>query len=588
MIYVIRIIKLKIVVPVFFIGGFLFLLLSIGIIITIWFNLTDIVFCSWVVILFKAQVIEIVILLDLFSVLFVATVSLITIIVLIFSIRYIKNEKFFLRFHFLLIIFVISMILIILRPNIVRILLGWDGLGVTSYLLIIYYQSPKSANAGMLTIITNRIGDVFILIRIGLFSYIGAWNLYIRSLAWNLDRNIIVGLLVVACITKRAQIPFSAWLPAAIAAPTPVSSLVHSSTLVTAGVYLLFRFNKILISSNINIIVLFLGVMTIIIAGMAAILEIDIKKIIALSTLSQLGLIISRLGVGNYNVAFYHLITHAHFKAILFIAVGNIIHNANSYQDLRVIKISRKNLMFSLSVIFCGKLRLCGIPFFSGFYSKDLFLEISRIIMLNFIIYRLFYVSILLTLIYRLRFIHNLFFFKNKFIINTICNDVDFFSVAAIVGLLGFAIIRGYFMQNLFFYCTSSCEILSFYIKIFILIIVLLGVIMYKLILDFNKCVNNLGTKVAYGNINLWGLLRFSSFLLKNERYFLANNFKKAQDSLYLEEVHFKFTICRLKSIIYIINISSGLSFFLSVMSSVVVFIIISLIYLYNLNLIKS
>merc|ERR1711963_1022429 len=164
-------------------------------------------------------------------------------------------------------------------------------------------------------------------------------------------------------------------LPAAIAAPTPVSALVHSSTLVTAGIYLLIRINLIIIEININYILLIIGIITIIMSGITAIIEIDIKKIIALSTLSQLGIIIIILGLGNPILSFFHLISHAFFKAILFICAGIIIHNIKDYQDIRKIGFSFNNLNYSISIIIIANLSLCGLPFIRGFYSKDLIIE---------------------------------------------------------------------------------------------------------------------------------------------------------------------------------------------------------------------
>lgn len=177
-------------------------------------------------------------------------------------------------------------------------------------------------------------------------------------------------------MTKSAQIPFSAWLPAAMAAPTPVSSLVHSSTLVTAGVYLLFRFSELLSHRAYLPCLLKAGVLTIIIAGCAALSELDIKKIVALSTLSQLGLIITTLGLGLYEIAYFHLLTHAFFKALLFISVGNIIHLSRDFQDLRKIKLIEFCYPVSLSFSLVANCSLCGFPFLAGFYSKDLILEI--------------------------------------------------------------------------------------------------------------------------------------------------------------------------------------------------------------------
>jgi len=191
---------------------------------------------------------EVPFLLDLLSGIFMVAVLTITSAVLIFSKSYMSAEKHFMRFHLLVISFVLSMLLLITSPNLVRLLLGWDGLGVTSYLLVIYFQRTKSFNAGLLTALTNRIGDVLILFSIALLLGLGRWNFQTWAHASTHKTSLgrCVFLLLLAARTKRAQVPFSAWLPAAIAAPTPVSSLVHSSTLVTAGVYLLVRFSEIL------------------------------------------------------------------------------------------------------------------------------------------------------------------------------------------------------------------------------------------------------------------------------------------------------------------------------------------------------
>merc|ERR1712208_183314 len=186
----------------------------------------------------------------------------------------------------------------------------------------------------------------------------------------------LVSLIIVRACTKRAQIPFSAWLPAAIAAPTPVSALVHSSTLVTAGVYLLIRINIIIIEINIRYLLLLIGIITILMAGITAIIEIDIKPIIALSTLRQLGIMILTLGIGNPILSYFHLLSHAFFKAILFMCAGIVIHNMKDYQDIRKIGLRYRNLNFCISLILIANISLCGLPFLRGFYSKDLIIEI--------------------------------------------------------------------------------------------------------------------------------------------------------------------------------------------------------------------
>jgi len=199
-------------------------------------------------------------------------------------------------------------------------------------------------------------------------------------------------IIILAAITKRAQIPFSSWLPAAIAAPTPVSALVHSSTLVTAGVYLLIRFNYYL---NFNKYFLFflllLGSLTILISGIGANYEIDFKKIIALSTLSQLGLIMRILSLGYIKLAFFHLLTHALFKALLFLCAGIFIHRIINFQDIRISGGFNNQLIIVIIFFNISRLALCGMPFLAGFYSKDIILEFVLISNVNIIIFFFFF-----------------------------------------------------------------------------------------------------------------------------------------------------------------------------------------------------
>merc|ERR1712141_646321 len=211
----------------------------------------------------------------------------------------------------------------------------------------------------------------------------------------------------ITSITKSAQIPFSSWLPAAIAAPTPVSALVHSSTLVTAGVYLLLRFNLIL-GEGIEAI-LILGCITITIAGIRGIIELDIKKIIALSTLRQLGVIFFSLGLGESFLRYFHLISHAYFKAIIFICAGAIIHSISDYQDLRKIGAGYSRNPLINGVILVGSVRLCGMPFINGFYSKDQILETMFIYNISGLIFFFTTIATIITAIYSCRVIIRLF-----------------------------------------------------------------------------------------------------------------------------------------------------------------------------------
>lgn len=190
-----------------------------------------------------------------------------------------------------------------------------------------------------------------------------------------------------------------------MAAPTPVSSLVHSSTLVTAGVYLIFRYENLLVYFNINHILLILGSITIFIARLRAFFEMDIKKIVALSTLRQLGVIMTAMGAGFSILGFFHLLTHAFFKALLFIRSGNLIHASERYQDLRVIGGTSEVIPFSKRIVIRCSFRLCGLPFISAFFSKEIIIERLLVFNLSFIRYFILIVGILITMFYRIRFL---------------------------------------------------------------------------------------------------------------------------------------------------------------------------------------
>ena len=212
-----------------------------------------------------------------------------------------------------------------------------------------------------------------------------------------------------ASITKRAQFPFISWLPAAIAAPTPVSALVHSSTLVTAGIFLLVRFYPLIQGRKpLELILLFAATTTSLIAGIAAIAECDIKKVIALSTLRQLGTIIFSLAINMPHLAFFHLITHALFKALLFMAAGTLIHFHSHTQDLRSIGQLNSSMPLTTTMIVGRRVALCGAPFTAGFYSKDLIIEAQARRPINYTLIILFILATGLTTAYRIRLLINI------------------------------------------------------------------------------------------------------------------------------------------------------------------------------------
>jgi len=410
---------------------------------------------------------------DVYSFSFSLSVILIAGAVLVFSSSYINNEKFFTRFHLLVFSFVVRIILLIFSPNMISLLLGWDGLGVTSYLLVIYFFSHKSLNAGLLTALTNRIGDCLFLISIAIFINKISINLFILN-SLRFKFSIVMGIVViVAASTKRAQLPFSAWLPAAIAAPTPVSSLVHSSTLVTAGVYVLFRFSQ-RISSRSLVIIILIGCLTIRLASLAALSEIDIKKIVALSTLSQLGLIITTMGAGGSRLAFFHLLSHAYFKALLFIRVGNLIHLSSGVQDLRILFTGKSRTTLTPRVALLANLRLIGAPFMTGFYSKDLILERRVLDSYSLLFILLLLRSVALTAAYRIRFIVLVSWKSDPKLPSLLISDNDNKMFYAMSLLAPFAIFGGRILSWTII-VSPQIPIIDSTIKIFILAIIIGG-----------------------------------------------------------------------------------------------------------------
>nr|ALO76228.1 NADH deshydrogenase subunit 5 [Pleophylla sp. PLE01] len=381
---------------------------------------------------------------DWMSLLFMSFVLFISCMVIFYSEDYMAGDLNINRFIMLVGMFVLSMMLLIISPNLISILLGWDGLGLVSYCLVIYYQNVKSYNAGMITALSNRIGDVALLMSIAWMVNYGSFNyIFYLDYFFNFyEMNIIMGLIILAAMTKSAQIPFSSWLPAAMAAPTPVSSLVHSSTLVTAGVYLLIRFNFAM-NSSLMLFLLFVGTMTMFMAGLGANFEFDLKKIIALSTLSQLGLMMAILSLGEYKLAFFHLLTHALFKALLFMCAGAMIHNLGNCQDIRFMGGLIMHMPLSCTFFIIANFSLCGLPFLSGFYSKDLILEVLSMDYLNLYIYLIFFVSTGLTVCYTFRLIYYVIIGDFNYLSLNMVSDSSLIMLVGMGGLIFFVVMGG-------------------------------------------------------------------------------------------------------------------------------------------------
>jgi len=415
---------------------------------------------------------------------------------------------------------VISIVLLIFSPRLIRILIGWDGLGLTSYLLVLYYNNSTASSNSMLTAISNRVGDAAILVRLGFFLYI---NSFILSYNYVLDNEVLfirVSLIILAAFTKRAQIPFSAWLPAAIVAPTPVSALVHSSTLVTAGLYLLIRFRQNLRIEVCQVLIIIGGV-TILISSLSAIFEFDIKKIIALSTLSQLGIIITAIGLNNSISAFLHILTHAFFKALLFIGAGILIIKCKR-QDIRIMGGVAFSLPYTSTLITIANLSLCGTPFLSGFYSKDLILEKTNIFYILWIYLVILTIRTISTVIYSFRW---------RIIIISDCNnfscsmetkkEIPFFVIfiISITGLL--AMIIGKILYIIILLTPQFTYFTTIKLKLSVGLICLAGGVMSYIFK------NNIYTYrfVSYFFIKIWFIPTFNLFFTK--MFFIKTNLIK-------------------------------------------------------------
>lgn len=369
--------------------------------------------------------------------------------VIIFTTSYMHGDKSLFRFTLTVILFVLSINFLIFIPSLISLLLGWDGLGLVSFCLVIYYQNRKSLRAGILTVLINRVGDCFILGAISIIIVLGHWNILCL---WDFQGFMWINLfIIIAGITKSAQIPFSSWLPAAMAAPTPVSALVHSSTLVTAGVFLFIRFfNYLRCYQWFSRFIIYISIITTVISGVCALYEYDIKKIIALSTLSQLGVIIMSLGLGIPILALFHLYTHAMFKALLFICGGNIIHCFRGKQDMRQINNVSKVLPVTRIFLNISNIALCGIPFLAGFYSKDLIIESLITGNLNLVTFFLGMFGVCLTVLYSIRFSFFIIWNNESSDVYNNIGDNDIKIIVPITILVLGALWGGFIFQNLF------------------------------------------------------------------------------------------------------------------------------------------
>uniref|UniRef100_UPI0030FE042A NADH dehydrogenase subunit 5 n=1 Tax=Amblyomma limbatum TaxID=591489 RepID=UPI0030FE042A len=446
---------------------------------------------------------------DWMSILFSITVLMISSMVILYSNSYMNLDKNKNSFCIIVLLFVSSMVILILMPNMFMIILGWDGLGLVSYCLVIYYQSVNSYNSGMMTIISNRIGDVMIILSLIFFMNFGSFDLFSLN-----SIELICGILIlIAALTKSAQLPFSAWLPAAMAAPTPVSSLVHSSTLVTAGVYLLMRFNFLFKLNFFCLILMKISLITMLMAGMCAFLENDFKKIIAFSTLSQLSMMMIIISLNLVELAFFHLIMHAFFKSLLFLCAGVIIHSFQGVQDIRMLGNFFSVSPFISTCMFISLLSLMGFPFIGGFYSKDLILEFFFLKMNNMFMLMIFIIGLMFTFLYCIRVSYMMFFKGIKYLI-FINFKFDFFMKFSIFMLSIYVLILGNLMSWIILY-NLNILFISKQSKILMLMIMIL----ISMLFFYMKKIYKIKFKNFDFFYKIWNLSFLTSFIFLNLNY---------------------------------------------------------------------
>jgi NADH-ubiquinone oxidoreductase chain 5 len=388
-------------------------------------------------------------------------VLIISLLVHIYSIGYMSHDPHNQRFFSYLSLFTFMMIILVTANNLLIMFIGWEGVGVCSYLLVSFWFTRIAANQSSISaFLTNRVGDCFL--TIGMFIII--WSIgnldytTIFSMSPYINENIItlIGIcLLIGAMAKSSQIGLHVWLPMAMEGPTPVSALIHAATMVTAGVYLLMRVSPLLEYTSITLtLCLWVGAITSVFSSLIGLFQQDIKKVIAYSTMSQLGMMVIGVGLSSYNIALFHLINHAFYKGLLFLAAGSVIHAVADNQDFRKYGGLIKFLPLTYSVMLIASLSLVAFPFMTGFYSKDFILESAygKFYLSSIIVYFIAVIAAVFTTLYSVKVLYLTFLTNpNGPVVNyKQAHEGDIFMSFPLIILAIFSIFFGYICKDIF------------------------------------------------------------------------------------------------------------------------------------------